>query len=123
MNDNSNKRTQRTPAEIIAETEAKLAKLRMKQAKQEAQSNPQVASLIDERNALMKKKREAAKILGSGPQSAEARIAKHTAWIARISQEESDAQTTLSVAEASLASIDRQIEDLIASQLDSQASA
>ena len=118
-----NKRTQRTPQEIIAETEAKLAKLRMKQAKQEAQSNPQVASLMDERNALMKKKREAAKILGSGPQSAEARIAKHEAWIDRISQEQSDAQATMSGAEASLAFIDRQIEDLIASQLDSQASA
>lgn len=82
-----NKRTQRTPQEIIAETEAKLAKLRMKQAKQEAQSNPQVASLMDERNALMKKKREAAKVLGSGPQSAEARIAKHEAWISKIQEE------------------------------------
>ena len=33
-------RKQRTPAEIIAETEAKLSRLRVKQAKQDAMSNP-----------------------------------------------------------------------------------
>jgi hypothetical protein len=38
MKNETNKRTQRTPAEIIAETEAKLERLRMKEAKQAAQN-------------------------------------------------------------------------------------
>ena len=43
MNDTNNKRTQRTPSEIIAETEAKLQRLRIKEAKKSAQTNPEGA--------------------------------------------------------------------------------
>ena len=45
-------RKQRTPAEIIAETEAKLSRLRVKAAKQDAMSNPAVAPLVEELDAL-----------------------------------------------------------------------
>ena len=47
-------RTQRTPQEIIAETEAKLSRLRVKQAKQEALSNPAAAPLLTELEDLRK---------------------------------------------------------------------
>ena len=80
----NSKRKQRTPEEIIAETEARLERLRVRQAKAEAQSNPAVASLMDAKADLMKEVREAKKLLGDGPQSANARIAKHEAWIEKI---------------------------------------
>jgi hypothetical protein len=81
MKNETNKRPQRTPAEIIAETEAKLERLRTKEAKQAAQSHPALASLIVEKTDVQKEIREAKKILGNGPQSADARMAKHYAWI------------------------------------------
>ena len=84
MKDTNSKRTQRTPSEIIAETEAKLERLRIKQAKKDAQSNPEVASLLEAKAALQKEIREDKKILGNGPQSAQARIATHEAWILRL---------------------------------------
>jgi hypothetical protein len=70
MKDNNTKRSQRTPAEIIAETEAKLERLRMKEAKQQAQANPAVSALLDRKAEIQKDIREAKKVLGSGPQSA-----------------------------------------------------
>ena len=70
MKDTTTKRAQRTPAEIIAETEAKLERLRMKDAKQQAKTNPEVALLLEQKAEVQKEIREAKKILGSGPQSA-----------------------------------------------------
>lgn len=122
------KRQQRTPSEIIAETEAKLAKLRVKQAKQQAQDNPAVASLLDQKADLQKDLREAKKILGAGPQSASARIAKHEAWIERIRESVFEAEATLSSAEQRILELDAQIEQVITdclseSESESEASA
>ena len=104
-----NKRTQRTPSEIIAETEARLERLRLRQAKAEAQNNPAVASLMDVKADLTKDVREAKKLLGDGPQSANARIAKHEAWISKINDEVFAAESVLTEAEASLESLNAEI--------------
>ena len=113
MKDTNSKRTQRTPSEIIAETEAKLERLRIKQAKKDAQSNPEVASLLEAKAALQKEIREAKKILGNGPQSAQARIAKHEAWIRRITNEEVAANRILETNGDEIAAIDAQINERV----------
>ena len=92
-------RKQRTPAEIIAETEAKLSRLLVKQAKQEAMSNPAITPLVAELDALRIDIREAKKGLGDGPQSFNARTEKHEAWITKIEAERFLAEDTLVSAE------------------------
>ena len=106
----NDKRTQRTPSEIIAETEAKLERLRIKQAKKDASSNPDVAIMLENKAEIQKQIREAKKILGNGPQSAEARIAKHERWIRKIQNEVCDAEDTLSTGEQRLSEIDSRIQ-------------
>jgi methyl coenzyme M reductase subunit C-like uncharacterized protein (methanogenesis marker protein 7) len=114
MKNENNKRAQRTPAEIIAETEAKLERLRMKETKQAAQSHPALASLIVEKTDVQKEIREAKKILGAGPQSADARMAKHYAWISKIEEQKENAYAILQEAESRLTDLDNQISVKIA---------
>jgi capsule polysaccharide export protein KpsE/RkpR len=109
------KRTQRTPAQIIAETEARLEKLRVKQAKAEAQDNPAVAKLVSERNDVQKQYREAKKILGDGPQSASSRLASHEEWITKINFLKMDAESAVTETQDRLAKIDEQIAQVVAS--------
>lgn len=109
----NSKRKQRTPEEIIAETEARLERLRIRQAKAEAKSNPAVASLMEAKAALQKQIREAKKLLGDGPQSANARIAKHEAWIDKIQIQMHEAESDLFSAESRLSEIDSQIAEAI----------
>jgi hypothetical protein len=92
-------RKQRTPAEIIAETEAKLSRLLVKQAKQEAMSDPAITPLVAELDALRIEIREAKKGLGDGPQSFNARIAKHDAWITKIEEEKVIAYSVLNTSQ------------------------
>ena len=115
MKDNSTKRSQRTPAEIIAETEAKLERLRMKEAKQQAQSNPAVSALLERKAEIQKDIREAKKVLGSGPQSAQARLEKHHAWIYKIQASIGEAEATLSASQRRIEEIDAQIQAEVAS--------
>ena len=114
-------RKQRTPAEIIAETEAKLSRLKVKQAKQDAMSNPAVAPLVEELDALRKDIREAKKGLGDGPQSFNARVAKHDAWIEKIEAERLDAEATLSTAELRKTEIEVQMAQVINGLVESPA--
>ena len=106
----NDKRTQRTPAEIIAETEAKLERLRIKQAKKDASSNPEVATMLENKAEVQKQIREAKKILGNGPQSGQARIAKHERWIDKINDEIHEAEATLSSGEQRLSEIESRIQ-------------
>jgi len=112
-----NKRQQRTPAEIIAETEARLERLRLRQAQAEAKSNPALSPLMEEKVDLQKDIREAKKLLGTGPQSAVTRIAKHEAWIEKINSEMADAEAILAQANERMAEVNaeisRQVETLL----------
>ena len=116
----NNTRKQRTPQEIIAKTEARLERLRLKEAKVQAKANPTVSALMEERDEVQKDLREAKKILGSGPQSAAARIAKHEAWIVRINEQVEDAEDALSSTEQRLSEIDQSISNEIATLLSSE---
>ena len=80
---------------MIAETEAKLGRLRVKQAKKDASSNPAVAALLAELEDLRKDIREAQKGLGDGPQSFNASIVKHEVWINKIEEKRELAETIL----------------------------
>jgi len=106
-------KTRRTPAEIIAETEAKLSRLRIKQAKKDASSNPAVAPLLAELEELRKDIREARKGLGDGPQSFNARIAKHEAWIEKIETKRSDAEDVLAIAAERKTNIEAHIANVV----------
>ena len=109
------KRTQRTPQEIIAETEAKLVRLQERAAKAEAKSNPAVAHLNEQLETVNKDIREARKGLGDGPQSFDARIAKHEAWIEKIEDSRQDAQELLGLAEAQKTALMSEISSVISS--------
>ena len=117
------KRTQRTPSEIIAETEARLERLRVRQAKAQAQSNPAIASLMDEKADLAKSLREAKKLLGAGPQSAEARIAKHEVWIGKIQIEAAQAEDMVATVSDEIETTDAKIAAAITEFVKSEKSA
>ena len=106
-------RKQRTPAEIIAEVEAKLSRLRVKQAKQEAMSNPALAPLLVELEDLRKDIREARKGLGDGPQSFNTSIQKHEAWIDKIEAKRADAEEVLAQAEDRKFTIETEIASVV----------
>tara|TARA_R110000751_G_scaffold255232_1_gene354715 strand:+ start:126 stop:497 length:372 start_codon:yes stop_codon:yes gene_type:complete len=106
-------RKQRTPAEIIAETEAKLSRLLVKQAKRDAMSDPTLAPLVAELDTLRIEIREARKGLGEGPQSFNARIGKHDAWIVKIEDEKVIAHATLSNAQERKIEIEAQIASVV----------
>jgi hypothetical protein len=114
-------RKQRTPAEIIAETEAKLSRLLVKQAKQDAMSNPEVAPLVAEMDALRIEIREARKGLGDGPQSFNARVVKHDAWIVKIEELRIIALHTLADAETRKTEIETEIAAVINGIVDTSA--
>ena len=103
------KRQQRTPQEIIAETEARLERLRLREAKASAKSDPTLAPLLAQVDDLNKDIREAKKLLGDGPQSGVARIAKHQAWIERIELEMTEAEKALEFSEANKAHTQAQV--------------
>lgn len=107
-------RNQRSPQEIIAETEARLERLRLRQAKAEAQNSPEVSSLLEEKTIVQKDIREAKKLLGEGPQSARARIVKHENWIHTISQDATHAEDLLAASEERMEEIDGRISQVIA---------
>jgi predicted component of type VI protein secretion system len=104
-----NKRTQRTPEEIIAETENRLDRLLLRQAKQQSKTDPEVAAMYAHRDEVLKAQREAKKILGPSPQGGDARIAKHELWITKIVQEMEEATDNLAGCEAMITQLDADI--------------
>ena len=112
-NTHMEKRKQRTPQELIAEQQAKLERMQMRQAQATAKSNPALSPLMDEKADLTKEIREAKKLLGTGPQSAVARIEKHEVWIVKIQAEADDAEVILASAESRLAQLNGEIASAI----------
>ena len=110
-------RKQRTPDQIIAETEAKLDRLLVKQAKKKALTDPALAPLVAELDELRIEIREARKGLGSGPQSFDARIVKHEKWIVKIEEERIIAHSHLSDAEERKAEIEAEITATVSSMV------
>tara|TARA_R110000782_G_scaffold102791_2_gene190110 strand:- start:790 stop:1164 length:375 start_codon:yes stop_codon:yes gene_type:complete len=111
----SDTRKQRTALQLIAETTAKLEKLKVRQAKQDAKSNPALVPLFDALDEQRKVIREANKGLGKGPQSFDARIAKHFVWIDKIADEQKEAKIVLDIAETEKGLIEDKIQAAITS--------
>tara|TARA_R110002051_G_scaffold95879_1_gene166029 strand:- start:73 stop:444 length:372 start_codon:yes stop_codon:yes gene_type:complete len=107
-------RKQRTPQQLIAEQTAKLERMHLRQAQATAKSNPALSPLMDEKADITKEIREAKKLLGDGPQSANVRIEKHEAWILKISAEAEDADLVLRSAESRLEQINDEITSTLA---------
>ena len=114
--DTMTKRNIRTPEQIIADTEAKLAKMKERQLRQQAANDPELLPLLAEKESIQKDIREAKKILGTGPQSAEARILKHQAWIEKIEIQREEAHDTLGVADQALSEVNSRIQKMIQSK-------
>ena len=103
------KRKQRTPQQLIAETEAKLERMRLREAQTLAKDDPALSPLMEEKADLAKLIRESKKLLGNGPQSAIVRVQKHETWINKIQAEVDDAQLILDSAESRLAELNAEI--------------
>jgi cell fate (sporulation/competence/biofilm development) regulator YlbF (YheA/YmcA/DUF963 family) len=103
------KRKQRTPQQLIAETEAKLERMRLREAQTLAKDDPALSPLMEEKADLAKLIRESKKLLGNGPQSAIVRVQKHEAWINKIQGEVDDAQLILDSAESRLTELNSEI--------------
>lgn len=112
-NTDMEKRKQRTPQELIAEQTAKLERMQLRQAQTSAKSNPALSPLMDEKADITKDIREAKKLLGDGPQSAQVRIVKHEVWIGKIQEEAYAAEVTLEEAESRLTSLNSEIAEAI----------
>ncbi len=91
----------------------------MRQARQEAKTNPALSPLMEEKAELAKVIREAKKLLGTGPQSADARIEKHQAWINKIEREREDAELILHSASSRLEQLDEEISETLSTLVDS----
>jgi len=94
------KRTRRTPDQLIAETEARLAKLQARQASQEAKSNPLLAPVLDAIKAQEKDEMAARKGFSKGPANFDERIAKAQARIIKIESQMANAEAEIEEAKA-----------------------
>ena len=99
------KRTRRTPDQLIAETEARLAKLQARQASQEAKSNPLLAPVLDAIKDQEKVEMAARKGFSKGPANFDERIAKAQARIVKIESQMANAETEIEEAKAVKASL------------------
>jgi DNA repair exonuclease SbcCD ATPase subunit len=93
------KKQQRTPEELIAETQARLDRLQTKQAAKAALNSPTLNPLIGLLGSIQKDITKAKKGLGDGPQSFAFRIEKHQLWIDQIEAEKELADAILFNAE------------------------
>ena len=107
-----NTRQRRTPDQLIAETEARLAKLQAKQAETEAKSNPLLAPLLAEIKEVEKAELMARKGFSKGPQNFDERIAKAEARIENITSQKAEAHEMIEGAKARKAELRATLADL-----------
>jgi len=98
-------RKRKTPDQLIAETEARLAKLQAKQAETEAKSNPLLTPLLQEIKEVEKVELMARKGFSKGPQNFDTRIAKAEARIASIENAKANAEKVIAVSKARKAAL------------------
>ena len=98
-------RKRKTPDQLIAETEARLAKLQAKQAETEAKTNPLLAPLLQEIKDVEKAELLARKGFSKGPQNFDTRIAKAEARIASIEDAKANAEKVIAVSKARKATL------------------
>jgi hypothetical protein len=88
-------RTRRTPQQLIEEQEARLEKLKEKAALDAAKQSPELAQIVEAIQQETKAIQEAQRGRGKGPQSFDARLSKHYAWIGELEAANTLAQIVL----------------------------
>ena len=96
----NNKRTRRTPEQLIADAQSRLDKLQAKAAESEAASNPLLAPLLAEIKEVEKAELMARKGFSKGPQNFDERIAKAQDRITKIQTQKFEAEVLISEAKA-----------------------
>jgi len=96
----NNKRTRRTPEQLIADAQSRLDKLQAKAAESEAASNPLLAPLLAEIKEVEKAELMARKGFSKGPQNFDERIQKAEARIDKIDAQKAEAIAIISEAKS-----------------------
>ena len=96
----NNKRTRRTPEQLIADAQSRLDKLQAKVAETEAAANPLLAPLLAEIKEVEKVELMARKGFSKGPQNFDARIQKAEARIVKIQGQKFEAEAIIAGAKA-----------------------
>ena len=96
----NNKRTRRTPEQLIADAQSRLDKLQAKAAESEAASNPLLAPLLAEIKEVEKAELMARKGFSKGPQNFDERIAKAQDRINKIQTQKFEAEVLVSQAKS-----------------------
>ena len=91
----NNKRTRRTPEQLIADAQSRLDKLQAKVAETEAATNPLLAPLLAEIKEVEKVELMARKGFSKGPQNFDERIQKAEDRIMKISAQKGEAEAVI----------------------------
>ena len=94
----NNKRTRRTPEQLIADAQSRLDKLQAKVAETEAATNPLLAPLLAEIKEVEKTELMARKGFSKGPQNFDERIQKAEDRIMKISTQKGEAEAVIAKA-------------------------
>ena len=97
----NNKRTRRTPEQLIADAQSRLDKLQAKVAETEAATNPLLAPLLAEIKEVEKVELMARKGFSKGPANFNERIAKAQARIITVQSQMATAEVEIEDAKAS----------------------
>jgi len=92
---NTNKRTRRSPLELLTAQQEKLNALAAKVAQQTNADNPAIVALNEALNGLTKEIIGAQRMFSKGPQNLAQRRLSHELWISEINAQEIVAKATL----------------------------
>lgn len=106
------KRQRRSPAEIQAALEARLAKVSQRAAIDESKSNPVLRPLFEAREALNREIAVQSRGFSTGPQSFEERRTSHSLWLNEINAAEKFANAAISDAKNHRETLDAKIKTL-----------
>jgi chromosome segregation ATPase len=117
MKNETNTRNRRTPEQIVADLEAEIQAAKVRAAKAQAVEAPEAAPIRAELDQLRKDIRDAKRGLGQGPQSFDARRAKHVAWIEKINQEQEQAEAVLELSETKKQDLENQLAEIVSAMV------
>ena len=117
MKNETNTRNRRTPEQIVADLEAEIQAAKVRAAKAQAVEAPEAAPIRAELDQLRKDIRDAKRGLGKGPQSFDARRAKHVAWIEKINQEQEQAEAVLQLSETKKQDLENQLAEIVSAMV------
>lgn len=102
-------RTRRSPEQIIADLNAKLAKAQAKAAISQSKADSRLAPIVEQIEALDKAEANVRKGLTTGPQSFESRRKSHELWLLEITAAENLAKVQLEAIQAQKAHFKKEL--------------